>query len=339
VSLSAERRQALLQVKLAALVRERWGQADSISDAFPGGAALISADGVTAWVLAGGATTRSLGGPLAWTLRGGATELHLLVDADHETSGVLTRRATAFCLPITVWRVDGRSLVRGESAPIFPPPPSPAGVTAFADLLRAHGAEPVVEHGVLTGEVLGLEMARVVIDQGGPRLEVGIGGQDRRAQLLLRPDRPVAEALAAAVAAVREWRTPATGTHPASTLASERWLRAALIARPDVVGAAHLAPVAPVVPRCDLRQPSPAPAAGVDRDDRPVLVVCSTGVDLDLVPAAADARMADGRDGVRLILALPPGDDYPVTRELAAALRQPAEIVTVPSDWRSLAAR
>jgi hypothetical protein len=109
------------------------------------------------------------------------------------------------------------------------------------------------------------------------------------------------------------------------------------VARPDLVGAAHLAPVPPPLPRTDLRQPSPAPAAGLDRDDSPVLVVCSTGIDLDLVPGAADARLADERDGVRLILAVPPGDDHPVTRELAAALRQPADVITVPDDWQTFA--
>jgi hypothetical protein len=208
---------------------------------------------------------------------------------------------------------------------------------AWADVLRVHGAEPVVEHGILTGEVLGLEVARVVVDGAGAHLEVGVGSQDRRAQLLLRPDRPATEALAQAVAAVREWRAPGARPHPAATLAAERWLRAAVVARPDLVGAAHLAPVPPPLPRGDLRQPSPTSAAGVDGDDHPVLVVCSTGIDLDLVPTAADTRLADGRPGVRLILAVPPGDDYPITRRLAGALRHPGQVVTVPAEWRTFA--
>jgi hypothetical protein len=53
-----------------------------------------------------------------------------------------------------------------------------------------------------------------------------------------------------------------------------------------------------------------------------------------LVPLATDARLADGRNP-RLVLAVPEGDDHPVTRRLAAALVEPAEVVTVPADWRA----
>jgi hypothetical protein len=89
------------------------------------------------------------------------------------------------------------------------------------------------------------------------------------------------------------------------------------------------------VERTDLRQPAPAPAGGVDLSGRPIVVVCSTGIDVDLVPAAADARLSDGRDA-RLVLVVPEGDDHPVTHALAAALADPAEVVTLPGDWRAL---
>jgi hypothetical protein len=62
-------------------------------------------------------------------------------------------------------------------------------------------------------------------------------------------------------------------------------------------------------------------------------VVASTGIDLDLVPAAADARAADPRHPA-LVIAVPARDDHPVTRALAAALTLPATVVTVPDDWR-----
>jgi hypothetical protein len=55
--------------------------------------------------------------------------------------------------------------------------------------------------------------------------------------------------------------------------------------------------------------------------------VCSAGIDLDLVPFAADARDALGGPDTRLLLAVPEGDDHPVTRELAARLAVPAEVV------------
>jgi hypothetical protein len=66
-----------------------------------------------------------------------------------------------------------------------------------------------------------------------------------------------------------------------------------------------------------------------------VVVVCSTGVDVDLVPVAADARLAFDRSA-RLVIAVPEGDDHRVTVALAAALEDPAEIVTVSRDWPTL---
>jgi hypothetical protein len=78
------------------------------------------------------------------------------------------------------------------------------------------------------------------------------------------------------------------------------------------------------VQRDDLRVNTPAPAV----DDRNETVyVCSTGIDLDLVPVAADARLGIGEDA-HLVLVVPPKDDHPITRRLAARLTKPAEIVT-----------
>ena len=59
-----------------------------------------------------------------------------------------------------------------------------------------------------------------------------------------------------------------------------------------------------------------------------MVVVCSVGIDLDLVPSAADARLALD-PAARLLLALPERDVHPVTRRLAARLVEPAEIVAV----------
>jgi hypothetical protein len=50
------------------------------------------------------------------------------------------------------------------------------------------------------------------------------------------------------------------------------------------------------------------------------------GIDLDLVPTAADVRLAAGLPGARLVLAVPERDDHPVTRALAAMLTEPAEV-------------
>jgi hypothetical protein len=87
------------------------------------------------------------------------------------------------------------------------------------------------------------------------------------------------------------------------------------------------------VPRPNIKDPTPCVSLGRDRAGDPVVVVCTTGVDLDLVPFAADARAAlaartaSELEHARLILAMPERDVVAVTRELASALRRPAEIV------------
>jgi hypothetical protein len=237
-------------------------------------------------------------------------EVHVLAE---DGSGALARRAAAFAHPPTVWRVRGRALEPAAPAPIEREADLAADVRAFVPVIVAAGAEPVAEAGVLRGEVLGLEVARVVADAGGTRLEVGVGAFDREAQRLVHGDRPTSEALARAVAAVRDVRHADAPEHQVNRLAAERWIRSILVRRPELVGARHLEALPSPVVRRDLRQAAPAPAAGVDLEGRPVVVVCSAGIDVDLVPSAVDARLADGR-GARLLLVVPEVDDHPLTR-------------------------
>jgi hypothetical protein len=255
-----------------------------------------------------------------------------LVD-DGEAAAVLARRAAAFAEPPRVWRVDGTTLTEAQPGPLSPAPPLDPRVAPLADVMRAAGAEPVVEHGVLRGEVLGLEVARAVVDEHGPVLEVGVGKHDRQAQGMVHGDEPMADALARAVAMVESHRRAAAVHHPYNRLAPERWLRATAVANPAIVGAAELHPVPSPVEVDDLRKPAPAPAAGVDLEGRPLLAVFSTGVDVDLVPVAVDARLADGRNP-RLVLVVPERDAHAYLRPLAEALKEPAEVLTVPEDWR-----
>jgi hypothetical protein len=222
-----------------------------------------------------------------------------------------------------VWFAAGSTLEVVQPEPLPIPPPIDPGVVAFADLITAAGAHPVVEHGRLVAEVEGLEVARVVVDEHGPHLEVGVGRFDREANALIG-----AQTLESVVELVAHHRHPGAEPHPLNRLAAARGLRARVVADPALVGAAFLTPVASVMEAPDLRTPWPAPAVGVDLDGGALVVVCSVGVDLDLVPAAADARLADGREA-RLILAVPERDAHDVTGQLAALLRDPAEIITL----------
>lgn len=329
------RRQSLLEAKLRGLARTVWGDAVDLAQTgpFPGGAAMATAD--EAWVLADQRPERALGPALAWARRRRATQVRLLVDSE---AGALARRSSYFDHPAEVWWIEATALSPAGPAPLPTLSPLDPRAERFRPDLLAAGAEPVVEHGILVGEVLGLEVARVVIDGDVVRLAIGVGRNDREAHRLVHGEAPRVEDLSTVVRAVVEHRVPDGEGHDAYHLAAERWLRAVVVAHPALVGASSLVPVPPPVRRPDLRTAAPAPAAGVDTAGRPLLVVCSAGVDLDLVPMAADARAADGRDP-RLVLCLPEGDDHRVTRDLASALVHPAEVVTVPGDWRRLLPR
>ena len=281
---------------------------------FPGGATLR--DSSRGWVLG-----ETLGGALAWAHHFGVEELHVLAD----DAGAMARQASAFALPLTVWQVNGRSVAPAVAAPLPDVLPLPAAAEPFRSVFVEAGAEAVEEDGLLVAEVLGLEVARVGADG---LMEVGVGKHDREAQKLMHSDRQPLDALVAAVEAVKELRTADAPTHPMNQLAAARWLRAVVCARPSLVGAASLTPVPSTVPRPDLRLPSPAAAVGDG-----ATVVCSTGIDIDLVPTAADVRL---RHPGRLVLVVPEIDAHPVTLALAASLKEPAEVVTVPADWRRL---
>jgi hypothetical protein len=329
-------RSSLLAAKLRALVAAHFGPGERRELDFPSGAGLV-ADGV-AWVLLDSSPLQSFGAALVWGDRHGASELHLLVD-DPADAGVLSRRAGCFEPAPSVWVVEGTSLV-----PARPAPPSVpvAALTApeLAELLVDADLEVVVEEGIVRGEVNGLEVARIVHDTSstgvpldGPLLEVGVGHADREMTALIHGSMSPVDQLTRVAEIVRGHRQADAEPHPLKRLAPERWLRARLIANPERVGLTHLRPVDPAVPRPNLRDRAVAMAVGETASGERRVVACSVGVDLDLVPAAADARLSVAPEAP-LLLVVPERDAHPVTRALAARLRAPAEVVTVSDHWR-----
>ncbi|HZU73739.1 MAG TPA: hypothetical protein VE990_13295 [Acidimicrobiales bacterium] len=343
--LSAERRQALLQAKLTALVRQGWDDAppeDGTLGTFPAGATLIHGD--RGWVL-GENPDRTVGAALAWATKAGLAELHLIVPGG---AGAVARRAAQFSLPVSVWIPAGpaepSALAPAPPEPLGPPTDTPSGfdlgrLEPVLARLGDIGLDVVVEHGLVLGEILGLELVRVEPGpEGEPVVSVGVGRHDRHARSLLDPAGlvPWEDQARQAMVEVRRRRRADGPAHPARLLSPERWLRSVLVARPDLAGALRLAPFPPPSARRDLRVPCPAPAIGVGADGAPVAVVCSSGVDLEVVPVAADVRAqaahAGGVESVTVVL--PAGDDLPAMRALAALLAEPVEVRTVPADWR-----
>ncbi len=310
-------------------MRENFGVTDAEPAAIAGGAACYRPD--VAWIYAADDSSRALGRSLALAAQRGIVDVHLVVDRD---GGPLARRAAALDPPAHVWRAEGTALVPVEAEPLVEARGAPAGSAPLVALLRAAGAEVVVEHGVVFGEIRGLEVARIepAVD-GSLRLAVGVGRFDQEATEVMHGHLPTEEALAHAISEVRTHRHRHARPHPVNRLARERWLRAQLVADPEPVGLQVLAAVAPPSPRRNVRDPQPAAALGRDDRGARVLVVCSVGIDLELVPLTADLVLRERPE--RVVLAMPRRDDVPVQRTLAARLPVPTSFVHTEGDWPS----
>ena len=323
-------RAPLLLVKLRALAVDHGVEPTDITAGdFGLGAALMA--GNEAWVLLDRDARLGLGPALIWALRRKAVRLHLLAG---EATGLLARRAAAFRLPVHVWLVDGRALIEALPDELATPLELPDEHRQFAALIVAAGAVPVVEHGVLTGEVEGLEVCRVVADpdSGDVRLDVGVGAHDRETFQLLHGDRPKVEALAGVVAAVAPHRQPGAGIHPLNRLGASRALRAALIARPQLIGATHIEPTHPPFARPNVKDAVPCVGLATIGGTAS-LVICSTGVDLDVVPFATDARLASGVHPC--VLVVPSRDMLPAQQLLAENLVESVRFVCVDLETAS----
>ena len=357
----AERHSRLLGVKLVALVGDHLGLDPDVrsgleAEPIPSGAAVV-VDGA-AWVLVEGAAHRSLGGALAWAVRRDATSLSLIADSD---TGLLARRATRFRYPVDVWFPQGRTLLPAVAEPLpVPVAPEPEHL-ALLDVIAEAGATPAIEHGVVFGEVCGLEVCRVVdqptvglfaelgdvgpMDLGpagaapadagatgpvdrpaGVQLEVGVGANDREAFALLHGDIPTVEALATVVESVAAVRSPDAPQHPLNRLAQERALRWRLQQDPSLVRAVRLEPAEPPVPRRNLTEVVPCVARAVVADGSEIAVVCSVGIDVDLVPFVADVQAAGAGP---VTVAVPRRDLVGITDDLASLLHEPVELVAV----------
>lgn len=314
------RRAQLNTMRLQALVSDAGATATDTTGGLGAGSAVLDTAG-TAWALlsamADRGADRQLGAALAWAVRNDATALRVVAE---DGTGTLARRAAWFTMPIEVFRLDGRTLIAATAEPL-----PDVGVVrdehrALADLIVAGGAAPVEEHGVVSGEVDGLEVCRVVDDpvSGEVRLEVGVGAHDRETFQLLHGDRPKVEALADVVRSVAQHRRDGAPQHPLNQLAASRKVRARVLADPSLLGLAALVPVDPPLPRTNVKDQLPCAAI---EPGSGTLVVCTTGIDLDVVPWAGDAIARHGAD--RCTIVAPARDVIDLQHRLAALLRVP----------------
>jgi len=285
------------------------------------------------WVLLGDQAARAVGPAMVWASRQTASGLHLLVD-DQIAAGIVARRASLFAGPPQVWAVHGRVIspaaVAGAQVPIEPT----AVAREAAVVLHEAGLDVVVEHGEIRGEIRGLEVARVVItDDAGARVDVGVGRHDREAFAMVHGSVPTPEALASVISSVDRVRRPEAEPHPLRQLAPEGWLRWRLLADPSLIGLSELRVAEAALVRESVKDSGATIAFGRDHEGNDVVVACSVGIDLDLVPSAADARLALHPTAL-LMIVLPARDLHPAAQQLAAQLVHPAQFVSVEGDWR-----
>ncbi len=355
---AGDRRRRLLGIKLKALVSAHLGFAiDAEVAPFGAGAALVHDAG--AWAIIDGPAARRLGAVLAWAVRQGAESLDVIAEVD---GGVLARRAQAFDFPIRVWFAEERLLLPVVPEAPLPSTEAPAEHLALMDMIEAAGATPHVERGVVTGEVRGLEICRVVDEpttgnfaelgdlpasqsvalddaelaariarreQEGVILEVGVGANDREAFQMIHGHLPTHEALANVVDAVTRYRTASAPQHPLNRMAPERYLRWRVEQDPVLLSLRDIVPVDPPVDRMSMKHAEPCVAIATHADGEPVGVVFTSGVDLDLVAFVADVAVQREGEFDRIVVAGSARDLVPISRDLADRLHVDVEFVAL----------
>ena len=286
-----------------------------------------------AWVLLTSRHEFGLGPAMIWALRNAATELRIFTE---QNAGDLARRASFFNFKIAVYETSASAsasaaAVAGAALAL----PLAVGVKtisaadeSFADFIRSSGAEITREHGVLAGEVCGLEVCRVVHETADSqvvesRLEIGVGTHDRETFQLLHGRTATIESLRKVVDEVASKRVVGANPHPLNQLGRERLLRHLICASPDLVNSASLETVSPAMPRANLKDKIPCCAKGVRSDGRVVVVIFSIGVDTDVISFGADARHAIDVQA-DLIFVSPQRDIIPAITQLADLLHDPA---------------
>ena len=318
----------LAQLRLRAIVGVR---SDVEVSEFGQAVGLVVDD--VAWVYVTGRHERSLGPALMWALRNNAKALKLF---SSESAGDLARIATHFDFVIEVFEVDAAGVACVAMPKIVEKIEVSVADEMFAEFIKSAGADVVREHGVISGEVCGLEVCRVVRaadsgESGGAgesELEIGVGAHDRETFKLLHGRTATIESLRKVIAEVAARRAVGAQVHPLNRLARERLLRHYVCQSPQLVGAKSLQVAQPPIVRTNLKDVVPCCAVGMSLTGEKMVVIFNVGVDPDVVSFGADARgQINGL--AELIFATPTRDIVPAVERVAQMLRRPARFVGV----------
>ena len=318
----------LAQLRLRAIVGVR---SDVEVSEFGQAVGLVVDD--VAWVYVTGRHERSLGPALMWALRNNAKALKLF---SSESAGDLARIATHFDFVIEVFEFDAAGVACVAMPKIVEKIEVSVADEMFAEFIKSAGADVVREHGVISGEVCGLEVCRVVRaadsgesdGAGESELEIGVGAHDRETFKLLHGRTATIESLRKVIAEVAARRAVGAQVHPLNRLARERMLRHYVCQSPQLVGAKSLQVAQPPIVRTNLKDVVPCCAVGMSLTGEKMVVIFSVGVDPDVVSFGADAR-GQINGSAELIFAMPTRDIVPAVERVAQMLRRPARFVGV----------
>lgn len=322
MALQTDQRRRLETVRLASALAKSGVDPSSVveSTCQVGPAAIVDSVG---WVVAIEHEHHALAIAQLWAESEGLVSVNVVSD---ERAGLLARRARFFARSARVWRYADNVLIEVDALDHETRRTVPASHERFSALIADCGVDVVREHGVLSGEVLGLEVCRVIDDPTHPdgvRLEIGVGVHDRETFRLVHGAIATGEQLMDVARTVAAIRKDPSAQHPLARLGLERRLRSRLISAPQLVGARRLVVAEPPVVRTNVKDSVPCVAVGERTDGRPLVVVCTAIADLNVVPFGADARDRLHAEAELVVVSLP-GNATPSIRRLGEMLKQPA---------------
>jgi hypothetical protein len=260
-------------------------------------------------------------------LRGSAPIVRVTIVGDKGSLGVVARQAAYFPLNIAVAELDDARLSLVAPAAHTERREPAAAHLEFVETFRAAGAEAVVEHGVVAAEVRGLEVARIVDEDGTARMRIGVGVHDRETFRMLHGEAAGVDHLRDVVRHVTQHRADGAPAHPLNRLAPERALRALVASGPGRIGARAVRYAEPPVVRANLKDSVPCVATATMQDGEDAVVIFTAGVMVDAVPFAADARDRLNPQA-RLFIVAESRNVLPTQQFLSSLLRQPAAFVS-----------
>lgn len=284
------------------------------------------ADAGTLWVLDSEVSSRvtAMSAALAWLVRQPTGVVQRLALVARHSPRLAARRLANFTIPAQVFAVVGEGITRVEPEPHLPVVEANPRHLEIATMFATAGADVVVEHGVVAAEVVGLEVARIIEENGVPTVRIGVGAHDRETFRMVHGEEATLDQLRAVVQSVALHRRPDAGAHPLNLLARERAIRHRMLTNPSAIGMKTLAIIEPPVRRDNLKDAVPCCAIGRSLNDDDVVVVFTSGVDLDAVPFAADARARLDTDA-RIMIVTESRNIVPLQLRIAELVNPPAE--------------